>query len=42
MKKKLEIVFDRFRGWQDNPQLYRDDLTLFQNMTEAWKAWDEI
>jgi len=42
IKKKLEIVFDRFRGWQDNPQLYRDDLTLFQNMTEAWKAWDEI
>jgi hypothetical protein len=42
MKKKLEIVFDRFRGWQDNPQFYRDDLTLFQNMAEVWKAWDEI
>jgi hypothetical protein len=42
MRKKLEIVFDRFRGWQDNPKLYKDDLTLFQNMGEIWRAWDEI
>ncbi len=42
IKKKLQIVFDKFKSWQSDPRLYDHDLFLFQSMGEVWKAWDEI
>lgn len=42
IKKKLKIVFERFRSWQNNPQLYTQDFAQFQSIAEAWKEWEEI
>jgi hypothetical protein len=41
-QKKLEIVYERFRDWQDNPRLHIEDLTRFQNSAEVWREWDRI
>ena len=40
VKKKLKIVYERFKSWQDNPQLYLQDLKQFQNIEEVWKEWE--
>ena len=42
VKKKLRMVHERFRSWQDNPETYRRDLNHFQNMEEAWKEWEVL
>jgi hypothetical protein len=42
VKKKLKIVYERFRSWQDNPETYGHDLNYFQNMEEAWKEWEGL
>jgi hypothetical protein len=42
VKTKLKIIFERFRSWQDNPQLYTQDLVQFQSIGETWKEWEEI
>lgn len=41
VKEKLVIVFNRFMSWQNNPQLYKEDIARCQNIGELWKAWDE-
>lgn len=41
-KKKLRMVYDRFRRWQDDPQSYKQDLTQFQNIEEVWKEWEKL
>jgi hypothetical protein len=42
LKTKLKIIFERFRSWQNNPQLYTQDLVQFQSIGETWKEWEEI
>jgi hypothetical protein len=42
VKKKLKIVFERFRSWQNNSQLYTQDFAQFQSIGETWKEWEEI
>ena len=42
VKIKLKIVFERFRNWQNNPQLYTQDFEQFQSIGETWKEWEEI
>ena len=41
-KIKLQIVFESFRGWQDNPQLYTQNLVESQDTEETWKEWGEV
>ena len=42
VKAKLKSVFERFRSWQNNPLLYREDIERFQSLWESWKEWQEI
>jgi hypothetical protein len=42
VKIKLKIVFERFMGWQNNPQLYTQDFAQFQKMGETWKEWNKV
>ncbi|MGH7791233.1 MAG: hypothetical protein ACREOB_02855, partial [Thermodesulfobacteriota bacterium] len=42
VKTKLKIVFERFRSWQKNPMLYREDVERFRSMDETWKEWEEV
>jgi len=42
VKKKLQIVFDKFKSWQNSPPLYTQDLVSLENMGEAWKEWNEV
>lgn len=42
VKTKLKAVFEGFRSWQENPQIYVQDLAQFQNIGKVWKEWEEI
>jgi hypothetical protein len=42
VKKKLKIVYERFRSWQDNPETYGRDLNHFLNTEEAWREWNGL
>lgn len=42
VKRKLKAVFEGFRSWQENPQIYLQDLAQFQNIGKVWKEWEEI
>ncbi len=42
VKTKLKAVFEGFRSWQENPQIYIQDFTQFQNIGKTWKEWEEI
>jgi len=42
VKTKLKILFKRFRSWQNDPLLYREDFERFQSIRETWKEWEEI
>ncbi len=42
LKTKLQIIFERFRSWQNNPHFYTQDLVQFQSIGETWKEWEEI
>ena len=41
IKKRLRTVLDKFKNWQNNPELYTQDLMEFQNIGETWKIWAE-
>ncbi|HLE24517.1 MAG TPA: hypothetical protein VI935_02570 [Thermodesulfobacteriota bacterium] len=42
VKTKLKIVFEKFRSWQNNPQLYTQDFAQSQKMGEIWKGCNEV
>lgn len=42
VKVKLKTIFDGFRSWQENPQIYVQDFTRFQNIGKTWKEWEEM
>jgi len=42
IKTKLKIVFERFKSWQNDPQIYTQDIARLQKMADIWKEWDEI
>jgi len=43
IKKKLKIVFEKFKSWQDNPKLYEQDYIQFlQGIEMIWNEWDEM
>ncbi|HSE83393.1 MAG TPA: hypothetical protein VLB01_02455 [Thermodesulfobacteriota bacterium] len=42
VKTKLKAVFDGFRSWQENPQIYVQDYAESQNTEETWKEWEEV
>ena len=42
VKTKIKTVFDGFKNWQDNPQIYLQDLTQLQDTGKVWKEWEQI
>jgi hypothetical protein len=42
VKEKLHIVFEIFKDWQDNPQIYLQDFAKSQETGEIWEEWEEI
>lgn len=43
VKTKLKIIFERFRSWQNNPQLYVQDFEqCLQSIEVIWKEWEEV
>ncbi len=42
VKRKLKMVYERFRSWQDNPQCYKEDLAGFQSIEQVWREWEKI
>ncbi|MGB7292827.1 MAG: hypothetical protein WBD99_11700 [Thermodesulfobacteriota bacterium] len=41
VREKLSTVFNRFMGWQNNPERFKEDFAISQNIGELWKAWEE-
>lgn len=42
LKTKLKIVFERFKIWQNDPQIYTQDIARLQRLADVWKEWNEI
>lgn len=42
VKEKLHIVFEIFKDWQNNPQIYLQDFAESQETGEIWEEWEEI
>ena len=42
VKPKIKALSERFKLWDNCPKSYLDDYTVYKDMEQAWKDWDEI